>query len=547
MNFQEKFEQLIAYFERFGEVESSIFHSKYAGDIQYKNADSAKAVLLQKVHSIDECFAEKHSLSKVKAANAWEQPDYNPDPLHPLVNSPAQDCSRHILNALNDDCLRRVFSYLPLMCLADAAEVCVRFNTIAKEVFSLMFKNLIITNDRKSHIEYLELTKVSAEKLLRNFGSLMASIEVEFCLLLPTITCFTFLELLGKYCNSTLRKLSLNGFPLNQNRAKCMNLLFVNLNELRLIHCKMIGSKLLSKCQKLKTFHMEECDEDALVHLRCAELEEVQIISRLDYIRGSIISFFKSNATIRKLSLLYKCNSMVPVQIIDTIGERLLNLQHLEHQSIVGEFYFFHLDEYTKHFGRLSSLRVLDIVLGFYTADSCTQLLRNLVENGIPIRHLSIKNAYIEKATIEQLVQLKEITVLKMLHTKKLKDEHLVEIIQKMPQLQEIYFDLGKLDEITTNGLKKMLQFANNLSELKVITENEKISIDVHDYKTILESVQKRAKKQKLRIVIETEEDSLVSVPDEILQEGSNWLCIIQNHVQKIIPVKRFQMANHWF
>lgn len=52
-----------------------------------------------------------------------------------LVVAPAEDSPQNIMNALNDDCLLQIFGALETYELCQAANVCVRFNGIAKQAF----------------------------------------------------------------------------------------------------------------------------------------------------------------------------------------------------------------------------------------------------------------------------------------------------------------------------------------------------------------------------------------------------------------------------
>lgn len=64
------------------------------------------------------------------------------DSSHPLLVLPEQNSNSHILNALIDDCLRKIFQYLTVFDLARVADTCVHFNKLAKTVFNSKFKHL---------------------------------------------------------------------------------------------------------------------------------------------------------------------------------------------------------------------------------------------------------------------------------------------------------------------------------------------------------------------------------------------------------------------
>lgn len=106
LNFQLDHE-IRAHFEGFGPVDTIEYHLEVAFPycfVQFNTADSARAALSQKEHSIG-------FQMKVKEAELFNHPDYEP---HPLLKPPTQYSAKQILNALDDDSLREVFRKLSL-------------------------------------------------------------------------------------------------------------------------------------------------------------------------------------------------------------------------------------------------------------------------------------------------------------------------------------------------------------------------------------------------------------------------------------------------
>lgn len=492
------------------------------GFVQFKRADSARTILLA-LH-----YTGNFMFLKIRAASVWDQPDYNPDALHSLVNPPEQESPVQIVNALNDDCLREVFRLLPLIDLTNVADVCVRFNTVAKEVFSSKFANTIISDDSKSHIDYFELNFNSAEKLLRNFGQLMLSLEIKGQPFL-NMEAF-FLKLIGYYCSSSLQKLSLSKFRIKTKSQKFSTLMkrlfrchskfsqrerycvqidnrckfpqFANLRELYLNECQINTLDMFSKCKKLSFFRMHRCSfsfiTNPLMQLRTANLEEVHFTYNNQMLRCEINSFLKSMPTIRKLALRLSYNTVDDLSVIfRKVAKHLPRLEHLEFSVNRNS----ELNKCTKYLGQLKYLEVLKIKLNLYKECKCTMLLQTLVENSIPIKQLSIEDTLIDVAAIEQLVQLKGIQILKMNHVDGLNDEHLIKIGQEMPELQELHLQKFSKTKITSTGLNEMLQFANNLILLK-LGPNPRFTFDADDYKAMSKTLKNRVIKKKLRIVV---------------------------------------------
>lgn len=96
------------YFTKFGTIESLRFFDEF-GYIQFESADAAEAVISRSSHRIRSFFF----CVKAKAAYHWHQPDFVP-------MQPNQNDDSHILNALDDDCLRVIFERMSLLDLTNA-------------------------------------------------------------------------------------------------------------------------------------------------------------------------------------------------------------------------------------------------------------------------------------------------------------------------------------------------------------------------------------------------------------------------------------------
>lgn len=122
-----------------------------------------------------------------------------------LLQPPEQDSCRHILNVLNDDCLREIFKKLHFSTLLSVVNVCVRFHRVAREAFSSKYKS------KKIHIYDLAWdrapTKSQVSNFLIEFGSSISSVSL-MGRALGRYTCFKkyedthlYLRMISKYCN----------------------------------------------------------------------------------------------------------------------------------------------------------------------------------------------------------------------------------------------------------------------------------------------------------------------------------------------------------
>lgn len=219
-------DEIRMYFERFGtvksvEVQQEESTNTHIAFIEFKFAGAAVAVLSSKrAHRID-----GHKV-QVKAAEPWQQPD-------------------HILNALNDDCLRSILLPLNLSDLTSAANVCLRFNEQAKSVFSI---------ERKKKLALTDGNYEAAKASLQTFGSLAQSVHVDGsvspCSFGTKRDEFEteFLNIINNCCTSQLIELQLD-FELTPNSAVW---LMHQLTCLKRFRFKILKHKLDKLCHLLK-------------------------------------------------------------------------------------------------------------------------------------------------------------------------------------------------------------------------------------------------------------------------------------------------------
>lgn len=81
---------------------------------------------------------------------------------------PDQDSPSNILNALNDNCLQRIFEYLPIEYLCSVADTCKKFKVNVQQISQVHFDNYTPATD----------SLFCLESLLRNFGSKVKSLSI---------------------------------------------------------------------------------------------------------------------------------------------------------------------------------------------------------------------------------------------------------------------------------------------------------------------------------------------------------------------------------
>lgn len=162
-----------------------------------------------------------------------------------LLQPPDEESPKNIYNALNDDCLREVFKKLHLLDLSSVADVCVRFNGIAKEIFRSKSKdemfNLKNLNRRVDmRVRSVKPTLPQIDDFLRNFGSSITSIK-EYSKYSDII-----MPLVNKYCVK-LEEIKMYGHTNDQTLIELISL-FARLKKLK-VFCgsSNVGSIFRSK------------------------------------------------------------------------------------------------------------------------------------------------------------------------------------------------------------------------------------------------------------------------------------------------------------
>lgn len=197
---------------------------------------------------LDLCEATAMSSTKIKRRQSSENANRT------IKRRPYTRSQGLKITALNDDCLREMFSYLSAKDLSAMKVSCGRFICMAEEMFEKKFIN---TKGK---------FKVRAEDdhggnaaIIEEFGHLMPNVDLS----LRTVNCNNqkkyFTQL--KHCNA-LDGLSISGVNFDGIPIECIDVdTFKNLNKLNLVGCSGTGTafkRILNCCDSssLKTLHV---------------------------------------------------------------------------------------------------------------------------------------------------------------------------------------------------------------------------------------------------------------------------------------------------
>ncbi|XP_031631921.1 uncharacterized protein LOC116346137 [Contarinia nasturtii] len=214
------------YFQRFGEVECVRTHGKTVAFVQFKMVQSAYDALEERLQYIE------NRMVQIEAASYCQQPNNIPELQNPnLLIAPDQDAPSNIINALNDDCMRKIFGNFDLTELSNVGAVCSWFNAHAKEAFSKKYKNLEL-NPLPMDIPEMKTNEI--ENIFKYLGTEIQTLKVDAWRFESDVP---FVQILGKYWLKKLKYLQLDGFDLKGNLNELRSLLS-QLENLKLNHCE---------------------------------------------------------------------------------------------------------------------------------------------------------------------------------------------------------------------------------------------------------------------------------------------------------------------
>lgn len=459
------YDQIQSYFQQFGEVNSIEIQQvnntagMHFGLVEFKLMETAATVLASnEVHRIGDCDVQ------VTAADPWHQPD-------------------HILNALDDYCLRIILSKLKQLDLANATHVCIRFKEQSESVFLSKFKKLNLC----------AYSQKETEILMQSFGPIAQSVQIA-----RPYDERGILSMIARYCTPVLKGLTFDHFWFALNLPDDMKL--GNVEKLSLYRCGIQSkiNQLVSACTKLKALCIKHSsyDPNSFNWPEFGELQELRLDgfpSAFDRLLNDIIS---KNRSITKLTLLglIDPNLMNHSRIIRAIVQHLPNLVELEF-ILPTAFVDTDFVMAIRCLGDLVDLKVLKINLN---ERSAAPLSAAFVKKEAQIEHLQLIRGTLNAKAIKNISKLEQLKALELCNMGYFTDERMIELAKGLgPHLETLEIRGYTGEDLTTIGLKKMLPFAPKLSLLTL--KSTEITIDADDYTAILCTLKERPEKTKLK------------------------------------------------
>lgn len=412
---------------------------------------------------------------------------------------PAQDSPKHILNALNDDCIQAIFQRLVnVNDFLSAAETCIRFEENAKLSFRSKYE-VIRIGRMNSNFESYKIKYTVAEDRVENFlsifGHLMTKLDLD-----------SVSHMIAHYCGGSLRTLRVESTANFNTRSPLQALI-----ELDVDGANIFNFKYHSQLRRLKVTGLNITHFDWLVQpFPNLEITNLHILHQLEY--NQAVDFLNVNPQLKILNIQY-CGQ-ISSRIFENIAQLTPSLEKLSFWETASNSSP-KLNENLIHVSKLWKLNSLG--LHSFSEIPVGRLIDSFIENNTPIEYLSVTMAYVENYSTSEwnISQLKSLKKLCLTH---IADETLISIVKTLTKLEELIVPLNS--KITMMGIKKALQYAKNLSVF--IVELDGITVDLDDFISILNLV----KVNRIKVTIYVDNGS-VKVSNCLLKENRKWLDII--------------------
>lgn len=365
---------------------------------------------------------------------------------------PAQNSPAHILNILNDDCIKEILKRLKnRRDFLNAANVCKRFQYVAQTWLS--HKTLQIGGkSRKSSTSTIVIDHRFLSDLyayLSIFGECIRNIKWFIPIKTTENTCAEVFKMIANFCGKTLIRLDIIG------RTEISITTQFKVLERFEFHYGALDH--FEPPRSLKYLRLTQLNKNSYfkINLSCLEKKFPNLLeahlgdfTNLMPTTNWFTSFIKCNPQLEKLTLIAN-EHFVPYanQMIHGIGKHLINLESL------------HLDMFpvnVKSLNGLNKLKCLRIPFGYLRK----QQIDTLVAFDLPIEELEASLKTGDTYVAERISKLKKIKSLN-LEMRYVKGRSVSNVIDNLPPLDNLNIrgvDVSKMQEIKncSKNIKKI-------------------------------------------------------------------------------------------
>lgn len=398
----------------------------------------------------------------------------------------------NILIALNDDCLRSVFRKLHLRSLCSVANVCVRFNELAKEIFKQRFKN--------KPIDFMDLIltyPISLEQMktfLINFGSLVVKLNVRpYEINLNEFD--DILRLLNQYCTNikdlNMEDVTVNGKILAEVRPLLSRLEYLGIKY----EHNYSFNDLISSCSQLEHLSINHLHLDERFPSDIAAPKMISLhASHFNY-SNYLRPFLKVNTQLKTIHIRHDLYSNLISDAHSFIYENFPEIEsfrmHIADTQYIGN---------SNIFIKLKHLSTL--MLTFHAHQIVAPVMESILESNIKLKSLSMEDGSVDDHGVNCIAAMKSIETLAMVRISGFNQISLTSLLNRLPNLEILNIRECVHLDYFPDIIKKLISSAKRLKtviashfELGVVVELPK-SIE-NDYREIAKVAKKCGDKPK--------------------------------------------------
>lgn len=339
----------------------------------------------------------------------------------------------NILNALDDGILLDIFETLHLIDLCAVANVCTRFNAIAKHVFAARFKNRTLRLlDFQYKIHQME-TLTLLEQCFRTFGatltSVMTRVQREELLNTSIVT-----EMVAEYCPN-ITELDIADVSIEPSALKAKRDIFCRLKKLTAFGGDFVTTEDGIEWQ-LEKLVLLECMNDTWLHIKMPKLMEIEFRQYHPRMGAPVIcNFLSINSHIQHLVLNLDHLEMKELLAISA------SVPMLKMLTIRGCTIFQECPAKTDQFKYLKTLNLIRPIHKKY--NSLDTLFEFIVKNA-QIEHLTLEPSKLRtthvKSVFDRICKMESLKTLVLdgVDNAEIGDEEFMRGIETLQQLEEV-------------------------------------------------------------------------------------------------------------
>lgn len=412
---------------------------------------------------------------------------------------------------LNDDCLRKIFSYVSVLDLIAVAEVSERFKSIAQSSIVAEYKVFYLRKlEMDARKKNVTLQMEHLNSFLMHFGPVITHLRVRYGVYSPIINTHG-MELIATHCSGTLRVLKLEKFTFKR-KMKFLRRLFEGLWELRLDECtfdfKFVD--MLPYCRQLKKLKIEAGTSRLTYEFLPFNMPALQSISLRA--QSWIIQtgrFFQNNPQLKKVSVKH-CDS----PFFDLLTEIAQFVPQVEKLTCEISWDI----SAKKHLKELTSLKKLHL---YCPTDPIHAILDEMTAAGVPLENLKLHHCPADPELFDSISRIKTLKTLGLFESAGVSVDQLINTCVKLPEINGLILD-HRFDGHWP-CLVELIQKVPKLREVDLLWSCNVMSDEF--YGTLIDAIKKYSQSRPFRITMNYNSDK---ISKELRHANRNTLVFVQ-------------------